>query len=50
VNLEAAGTTGQELLFQATSEEMILAYSKVPYPFGTVVAADTFKTGVMLSE
>jgi hypothetical protein len=50
INLEAAGTTGPELLFQATSEEMIRAYSKVPYPLGTVVATDTFKTGVMLSE
>lgn len=26
----AAGTTGRELLFQATSEEMIEAYSHVP--------------------
>jgi Zn-dependent M28 family amino/carboxypeptidase len=50
INLEAAGTTGPELLFQATSEEMIQAYAKVPYPFGTVIAADIFKTGVMLSE
>ena len=33
INLEAAGTTGRELLFQATSEEMIKAYSQVPrYP------------------
>jgi Zn-dependent M28 family amino/carboxypeptidase len=30
VNLEAAGNTGPEILFQATSEEMIKAYSKVP--------------------
>ena len=26
----AAGTTGREMLFQATSEEMIEAYSHVP--------------------
>lgn len=26
----AAGTTGREILFQATSEEMIEAYSHVP--------------------
>jgi Zn-dependent M28 family amino/carboxypeptidase len=50
INLEAAGTTGPTLLFQATSEEMIQAYAKVPYPFGTIIAADIFKTGIMLSE
>jgi Zn-dependent M28 family amino/carboxypeptidase len=48
--IAAAGSTGAELLFQATSEEMIDAYSRVPYPMGTVVAADIFKTGIMLSE
>jgi len=31
--LVAAGTTGRDLLFQATSEQMIHAYSHVPrYP------------------
>ena len=30
INLEAAGSTGREILFQATSEEMIEAYSHVP--------------------
>jgi Zn-dependent M28 family amino/carboxypeptidase len=50
VNLEAAGTTGPEILFQVTSEEMLQAYAKVPYPFGTVIATDIFGTGVMLSE
>ncbi|KAI0032979.1 hypothetical protein K488DRAFT_48677 [Vararia minispora EC-137] len=50
VNLEAAGTVGPELLFQATSEEMIMAYSKVPYPFGTVVANEIFSSGVLLSD
>lgn len=30
INLEAAGTTGRDLLFQATSEQMIEAYSHVP--------------------
>lgn len=29
-NLEAAGTTGGALLFQATSQEMIDAFSKSP--------------------
>ncbi|KAF7323535.1 Peptide hydrolase [Mycena kentingensis (nom. inval.)] len=50
INLEAAGTTGRDLLFQATSEEMVEAYSKVPRPFGTVFANDIFNSGVLLSD
>ena len=60
----AAGTTGGALLFQATSAEMIEVYSKVPQwvrvemhdlpltasPRGSVVAADVFATGVLVSE
>lgn len=50
INLEAAGTVGPELLFQATSEQMIEAYSRVPRPFGTVVANEVFSSGVLLSD
>jgi Zn-dependent M28 family amino/carboxypeptidase len=50
INLEAAGSTGPELLFQATSEEMIQAYSHVPRPFGTVLANDVFSSGIIMSE
>ncbi|KAF8715311.1 peptidase M28 family, partial [Rhizoctonia solani] len=50
INLEAAGSTGPELLFQATSEEMIEAYSHVLRPFGTVLANDVFSSGVIMSE
>ncbi|KAJ7304555.1 hypothetical protein DFH08DRAFT_903357 [Mycena albidolilacea] len=50
INLEAAGTTGRELLFQATSEEMVEAYSNVPRPFGTIFANDIFNSGVLLSD
>ncbi|KXN84133.1 hypothetical protein AN958_00403 [Leucoagaricus sp. SymC.cos] len=50
INLEAAGTTGRELLFQATSEQMIQAYSHVPRPFGTVFANDVFSSGILLSD
>lgn len=46
----AAGTTGRDLLFQATSKEMIEAYSHVPRPFGTVVANDVFSSGIILSD
>jgi Zn-dependent M28 family amino/carboxypeptidase len=47
---QAAGTTGRELLFQATSEEMVEAYSHVPRPFGTIFANDIFNSGVLLSD
>ncbi|KAJ3987857.1 hypothetical protein F5890DRAFT_661352 [Lentinula detonsa] len=50
INLEAAGTTGRELLFQATSKEMIEAYSHVPRPFGTIIANDVFSSGIILSD
>ncbi|KAG6808689.1 putative endoplasmic reticulum metallopeptidase 1, partial [Arthromyces matolae] len=50
INLEAAGTTGREILFQATSEEMIQAYSHVPRPFGTIFANDIFSSGIILSD
>lgn len=50
INLEAAGTTGGALLFQATSKEMIEAYSHAPHPRGTVIAADIFSSGIILSD
>ncbi|CCM00596.1 uncharacterized protein FIBRA_02632 [Fibroporia radiculosa] len=50
VNLEAAGTTGREILFQATSEQMIRAYARVPRPFGTIVANEVFSSGIILSD
>jgi Zn-dependent M28 family amino/carboxypeptidase len=50
INLEAAGSTGPELLFQATSEQMIVAHSRVPRPLGTVMANEIFSSGILLSE
>ncbi|KAG0003762.1 hypothetical protein BGZ80_011579 [Entomortierella chlamydospora] len=50
VNLEACGTSGPEVLFQANSREMIDAYRMVPYPHGTVLANDLFATGLILSD
>ncbi|WWC69875.1 uncharacterized protein I206_103818 [Kwoniella pini CBS 10737] len=50
INLEAAGSTGGALLFQATSQEMIEAYSHAPHPRGTVIAADVFSSGIMMSD
>lgn len=34
INLEAAGTGGREIVFQATSDAMVEAYSHVPHPYG----------------
>ena len=50
INLEAAGNTGPSILFQATSSKMIEAYSYAPHPYGTVLASDIFKTGLILSD
>ncbi|KAG8877791.1 hypothetical protein FRC20_010042 [Serendipita sp. 405] len=50
MNLEAAGSKGPELLFQATSEEMVWVYQGVPYPYGTVLANDIFSSGVLMSD
>ncbi|KAI9062799.1 hypothetical protein FKP32DRAFT_1629419 [Trametes sanguinea] len=50
INLEAAGTTGPELLFQATSEQMVKAYAKVPRPYGSVIANEIFSSGIILSD
>ncbi|KAI9248658.1 hypothetical protein BY458DRAFT_464891 [Sporodiniella umbellata] len=50
VNIDACGTTGKEILFQANSREMVEAYKQVPYPHGTVMANDVFRTGLILSD
>ncbi|OCH96275.1 hypothetical protein OBBRIDRAFT_809204 [Obba rivulosa] len=48
--LPAAGTTGKALLFQATSEQMIQTYSKVPRPSGTIIANEVFSSGIIMSD
>ncbi|THH03322.1 hypothetical protein EW145_g6351 [Phellinidium pouzarii] len=50
INLEAAGTSGPSLLFQATSSAMVAAYAQVPRPFGTIVAHDVFSSGIIMSD
>jgi Zn-dependent M28 family amino/carboxypeptidase len=50
INLEAAGTDGKELVFQATSEEMIRALAVAPNPYATVIASEVFQTGIVLSD
>ncbi|CEP14229.1 hypothetical protein [Parasitella parasitica] len=50
VNIDACGTSGREILFQANSREMVEAYKQAPYPHGTVMANDVFRTGLILSD
>lgn len=50
VNLEGCGVSGPPLLFQATDPALIEAYSRVPHPFGTVVASDVFSSGIIMSD
>ncbi|KDE09627.1 hypothetical protein MVLG_00034 [Microbotryum lychnidis-dioicae p1A1 Lamole] len=50
INLEACGVGGPEIVFQATSEEMIKALSKTPRPYGTTLASEIFQTGLILSD
>lgn len=49
VNLEGAGAGGRAMLFRTTDLETAKAYSKSPYPFGSVVAANAFERGVIKS-
>ncbi|MBW0475805.1 hypothetical protein O181_015520 [Austropuccinia psidii MF-1] len=50
INLEACGMAGPEMLFQATSNEMIKAYSKIPRPSGNIIATEIFATGLINSD
>ncbi|KAK4701094.1 hypothetical protein P7C70_g5142, partial [Phenoliferia sp. Uapishka_3] len=48
INLEACGVGGPEIVFQATSEEMIHALAKTPRPYGTVLATEVFSSGLII--
>ncbi|KAI6659354.1 Endoplasmic reticulum metallopeptidase 1-like [Oopsacas minuta] len=53
VNLEAAGSGGREILFQAGPNNpwIVEEYVKsVPYPFGASLADDVFKSGIIPSD
>lgn len=49
VNLEGAGAGGRAILFRTTDLEIAQAYSGSPHPFGSVVAANAFESGVIRS-
>ncbi|GAA5923073.1 uncharacterized protein JCM15063_003520 [Sporobolomyces koalae] len=50
INLEACGTDGKEITFQATSEEMVRALARTPTPYATIIASEIFQTGLILSD
>ena len=50
INLEAVGTAGRELLFQATNEQMIRAYSHAPRKYGSILASEIFGSGAIVSD
>ncbi|GJN92127.1 hypothetical protein Rhopal_005157-T1 [Rhodotorula paludigena] len=50
INIEACGTDGKEIVFQATSPEMIQALARTPSPYATVIASEIFQTGLILSD
>ncbi|KAH8894532.1 putative zinc metalloprotease [Thozetella sp. PMI_491] len=50
VNLEGAGANSRALLFRATDKEVVDAYRGVSTPFGTVVASDGFRLGLIQSD
>lgn len=49
VNLEGAGAGGRAMLFRTTDLEIAKAYGSSPYPFGSVIAADAFESGMIQS-
>lgn len=52
INLEAAGLTGEPILFQAGPGDRWLAdaYADVPRPFGTIIGQDLFQAGLISSD
>ncbi len=50
LNLEGAGAGGRAALFRSTDTEVTRFYQKAKEPFGSVLAADGFKMGLIKSE
>jgi hypothetical protein len=50
VNLEGAGAGGRAILFRTSDHEVTQAYASTPNPFGSVIASDGFKLGMIKSE
>ncbi|RAL00715.1 M28 family metallopeptidase [Aspergillus ibericus CBS 121593] len=50
VNLEGAGAGGRAILFRSSDTEVTRPYMRSKYPFGSVLAADGFATGLITSQ
>jgi len=50
LNLEGAGAGGRAVLFRSSDAEVTNAYTKSPYPFGSILSADFFKRRVIGSQ
>jgi hypothetical protein len=50
LNLEGAGAGGRATLFRSTDTQVTKFYKAAPHPFGTVISADGFKSGLVRSQ
>ena len=51
INIEAAGSGGRELMFQATSNAMALAWARAaPFPHGSIIGQEVFQSGIIPSD
>ncbi|EGC40992.1 peptidase family M28 family [Histoplasma capsulatum var. duboisii H88] len=50
LNLEGAGAGGRAALFRTTDTEVTRFYGNTKHPFGSVLAADGFKMGLLRSQ
>ncbi|KAL3471568.1 hypothetical protein BJX99DRAFT_250350 [Aspergillus californicus] len=50
LNLEGTGAGGRAVLFRSSDEEVTQSYMRSQHPFGSVLGADGFKTGLIRSQ
>jgi Peptidase family M28 len=50
LNLEAMGSKGKEILFQANSPYLVKKYANVPRPHASSLSNDIFATGLLMSD
>ncbi|KAI9368893.1 hypothetical protein BJX61DRAFT_536867 [Aspergillus egyptiacus] len=50
LNLEGAGAGGRAVLFRSSDKEVTAPYMRSRHPFGSILGADGFKTGLIRSQ